>query len=72
MWTIDTALQARRSTNHISNSPLPFACTLPRGVKESPGWSFTKAWVVPLRFTWPTSPLLYMRLAVFTVSPQMS
>ncbi|MCB0782482.1 MAG: hypothetical protein KDC03_23585, partial [Flavobacteriales bacterium] len=24
--------------------PLPFACTLPRGVKESLGWSFTKAW----------------------------
>jgi len=25
-----------------------------------------------LMFTWPTSPLLSIRLAVFTVSPRMS
>jgi hypothetical protein len=34
--------------------------------------SFTNAYVLSLMFTCPTSPLLSMRLAVFTVSPQMS
>ncbi len=63
-----------RRTKYISNSPVPFACTLPRGVKWNrlPACSRSSAYVLSLMFTCPTSPDDSMRLAVFTVSPRMS
>lgn len=61
-----------RNAKYMSKAPFPLACTFPRCEKCSPMVSLTREWVLSLMFTMPTTPLLSMRLAVLTVSPQMS
>ena len=59
----------RPSSQYVSSVPLPLASTLPRYCNSNWALRCSSCAVVSLTCTRPATPVLSIRLAVFTVSP---